>query len=245
MGSPTTTTVSWTARGLPAASSSRKCALASASLEVGSCGRGGEGGPALPVPTRFPSQGPAHHLVCLWTPCMSRGGRWPGTLASLTALPPLDRCPDTCRFHAVCLSRRGRARCSCDRISCDGAYRPVCAHDGRTHDNDCWRQQAECRQQRGIPAKHQGPCGEPWGRGPCPQHAGPCRPSSHAISIPVHAPGVALGRSGRAPVCHWALGRWALSGGCPEHPVGPEAEALVQAPCGSLGPLRSRGSVGL
>ncbi|XP_016000014.2 agrin isoform X2 [Rousettus aegyptiacus] len=78
---------------------------------------------------------------------------------------PRDRCPDTCRFHAVCLSRRGRARCSCDRVSCDGAYRPVCAHDGRTHDNDCWRQQAECRQQRGIPAKHQGPCDQP--RSPC------------------------------------------------------------------------------
>ncbi|XP_032216637.1 agrin isoform X13 [Mustela erminea] len=74
---------------------------------------------------------------------------------------PQDRCPDVCRFGAVCLSRRGRPRCSCDRVVCDGAYRPVCAHDGHTYDSDCWRQQAECRQQRLIPAKHQGPCDQP------------------------------------------------------------------------------------
>uniref|UniRef100_G3RG80 Agrin n=1 Tax=Gorilla gorilla gorilla TaxID=9595 RepID=G3RG80_GORGO len=69
-----------------------------------------------------------------------------------------DQCLEPCRFNAVCLSRRGRPRCSCDRVTCDGAYRPVCAQDGRTYDSDCWRQQAECRQQRAIPSKHQGPC---------------------------------------------------------------------------------------
>ncbi|XP_011857385.1 PREDICTED: agrin [Mandrillus leucophaeus] len=71
-----------------------------------------------------------------------------------------DQCPEPCRFNAVCLSRRGRPRCSCDRVTCDGAYRPVCAQDGHTYDSDCWRQQAECQQQRAIPSKHQGPCGQ-------------------------------------------------------------------------------------
>ncbi|XP_011811803.1 PREDICTED: agrin [Colobus angolensis palliatus] len=71
-----------------------------------------------------------------------------------------DQCPEPCRFNAVCLSRRGRPRCSCDRVTCDGAYRPVCAQDGHTYGSDCWRQQAECQQQRAIPSKHQGPCGQ-------------------------------------------------------------------------------------
>lgn len=99
----------------------------------------------------------------------------------------------------MCLTRRGRPRCSCDRVICDGAYRPVCAHDGHTYDSDCWRQQAECQQQRAIPAKHQGPCGEHQWAGPTLQvgwsRMGPCRLSSHTIRILSHTPAGVLGES--------------------------------------------------
>ncbi|XP_077168348.1 agrin isoform X5 [Paroedura picta] len=69
-----------------------------------------------------------------------------------------DKCGDQCRFNGVCLNRRGSARCSCERIACDGAYRPLCGRDGRTYNNDCERQKAECQQRSAIPVKRQGPC---------------------------------------------------------------------------------------
>nr|XP_009940178.1 PREDICTED: agrin [Opisthocomus hoazin] len=69
-----------------------------------------------------------------------------------------DKCKDECKFNAVCLNRRGTARCSCDRVTCDGAYRPVCARDSRTYSNDCERRKAECHQKAAIPVKHRGPC---------------------------------------------------------------------------------------
>ncbi|KYO31536.1 agrin isoform C [Alligator mississippiensis] len=71
---------------------------------------------------------------------------------------PQDKCRDECKFGAVCLNRRGTTRCSCDRITCDGAYRPVCARDSRTYSNDCERQKAECQQKAALPVKHEGPC---------------------------------------------------------------------------------------
>ncbi|XP_039940398.1 agrin [Hirundo rustica] len=69
-----------------------------------------------------------------------------------------DKCKDECKFNAVCLNRRGAARCSCDRAACDGAFRPLCGRDGRTYGSDCERRSAECRQQQHIPVKHSGPC---------------------------------------------------------------------------------------
>ncbi|XP_067329099.1 agrin isoform X4 [Anolis sagrei] len=69
-----------------------------------------------------------------------------------------DKCKDECRFNGVCLNRRGAPRCSCERIACDGSYRPLCGRDSRTYANDCERQKAECQQRAAIPIKHQGPC---------------------------------------------------------------------------------------
>ncbi|RLV85336.1 hypothetical protein DV515_00016075 [Chloebia gouldiae] len=74
-----------------------------------------------------------------------------------------DRCQDECRFGAVCLNRRGAARCSCDRVSCDGAFRPLCGRDGRSYGSDCQRRRAECLRQAGIAVRHAGPCGERGG----------------------------------------------------------------------------------
>ncbi|NWV29599.1 AGRIN protein, partial [Origma solitaria] len=71
---------------------------------------------------------------------------------------PQDKCKDECKFNAVCLNRRGAARCSCERLSCDGAFRPVCGRDSRTYGSDCERRRAECRQQAAIPVRHSGPC---------------------------------------------------------------------------------------
>ncbi|KAL8198389.1 UNVERIFIED_CONTAM: hypothetical protein K2H54_008563 [Gekko kuhli] len=69
-----------------------------------------------------------------------------------------DKCRDECRFNGVCLNRRGSTRCTCERIACDGAYRPLCGRDSRTYNNDCERQKAECQQRTAIPVKRQGPC---------------------------------------------------------------------------------------
>lgn len=81
----------------------------------------------------------------------------------------------------MCLNRRGTARCSCDRIACDGSYRPVCARDSRTYGNDCERQKAECHQKAAIPVKHSGPCGKRWCHRDTgtPQHLPLPSPSSH------------------------------------------------------------------
>uniref|UniRef100_A0A452GV73 Kazal-like domain-containing protein n=1 Tax=Gopherus agassizii TaxID=38772 RepID=A0A452GV73_9SAUR len=71
---------------------------------------------------------------------------------------PQDKCQAECKFNTMCLNRRGTARCSCDCITYDGAYRPVCDRNSWTYSNDCERQKAECLQKAAIPVKHEGPC---------------------------------------------------------------------------------------
>ncbi|XP_072222987.1 agrin isoform X2 [Leuresthes tenuis] len=70
----------------------------------------------------------------------------------------LEECKEECLFNAVCLVEQLSARCSCDPIDCDGAYKPVCGKDGRTYSNDCLRRKAECLSESLIPIKHLGPC---------------------------------------------------------------------------------------
>lgn len=193
-------------------------------------------GPACPHPFLQPwvPMDPVHTPV--W------GLAWHPDLSDL--LVPPDQCPDPCRFNAVCLSRQGRPHCSCNRVICDGAYRPVCAHDGHTYDNDCLRQQAECQQQRAIPTKHQGLCGERCG-GSVPGVGRscicPCR-QSYTISILDHAPpglwagpGHA-GEAGQGCCLSAGCGQWGLSGGSLE-PLGTVGQRQVpmQAPCAPCG----------
>ncbi|KAM4563522.1 agrin isoform 2-T2 [Odontesthes bonariensis] len=70
----------------------------------------------------------------------------------------LEECKEECLLNAVCVVEQLSARCSCDPIDCDGAYKPVCGKDGRTYSNDCLRRKAECLSQSPIPIKHLGPC---------------------------------------------------------------------------------------
>ncbi|KAG8434439.1 hypothetical protein GDO86_012708 [Hymenochirus boettgeri] len=71
---------------------------------------------------------------------------------------PQDKCKEDCKHNSVCLNSRGVTRCSCERITCDGSYKPVCGGDSRTYSNDCERQKTECYQKTTIPVKHKGPC---------------------------------------------------------------------------------------
>lgn len=82
----------------------------------------------------------------------------------LHLFPPLapfsENCTEVCLFNAVCVVEQLKARCACDPIDCDGAYKPVCGRNGHTYPNDCARRKAECMSKTLIPIKHQGPCGE-------------------------------------------------------------------------------------
>ncbi|XP_078464054.1 agrin-like isoform X1 [Lampetra planeri] len=77
-----------------------------------------------------------------------------------------ERCPHPCQHGALCAVSGGVARCSCERIVCDGAFRPLCSTDGRTFGNGCERQRAACLEGADVPVEHDGPC-KPLLASPC------------------------------------------------------------------------------
>uniref|UniRef100_A0A3Q3EF61 Kazal-like domain-containing protein n=1 Tax=Kryptolebias marmoratus TaxID=37003 RepID=A0A3Q3EF61_KRYMA len=47
----------------------------------------------------------------------------------------------------------------CDsELQCHKNYNPVCGSNGDTYQNECYRRQASCKQQRLISRTHDGPC---------------------------------------------------------------------------------------
>ncbi|XP_056149189.1 tomoregulin-1 isoform X2 [Lampris incognitus] len=67
-------------------------------------------------------------------------------------------CDDsTCRFGGVCRDDGVQLKCVC-QFQCHKSYIPVCSSNGDTYQNECYRRQASCKQQRPISRVSDGPC---------------------------------------------------------------------------------------
>ncbi|KAJ3595281.1 hypothetical protein NHX12_004585, partial [Muraenolepis orangiensis] len=67
-------------------------------------------------------------------------------------------CDDaTCRYGGICRDDGAQLKCVC-QFQCHKSYVPVCGSNGDTFQNECYRRQASCKQQRLISRASDGPC---------------------------------------------------------------------------------------